>query len=205
MTSIYLARHGQNEFVEKGKLAGWLPGIHLNEDGEAQAAQVADHLRSVKLQAVYSSPLERAAETAGRIASAQGLRVRVREELGELRIGRWQGLSLKAVRRRKLWHMVQSAPSLARFPGGESFAEAQSRIVGELERLRSSHAGRRTAIACVSHADPIKLAIAYYLGLPLDLFQRLVIDTASVSLLNLNDQTAQLTLLNHNSGPLRAR
>lgn len=193
MTAIYLVRHGLNDYVEQGKLAGWLPGVHLNAAGREQAVRTAEMLRRVKLQAVYSSPLERATETAEEIASVQGLDVRVLSGLGELRIGRWEGLSLRAARRRKLWPIIQRAPSLARFPDGESFLEAQSRIVETLEGLRSAHSG---AIACVSHADPIKLAIGYYIGLPLDLFQRLHVGPASISELSIEDGFARLIQLN---------
>ena len=193
MTSIYLIRHGQTEFNRKGKLPGWLPGIQLNEHGRAQAAQVAELLQPTRFEAVYSSPLERAVETASAIASPQGKQVEIREGLGEVRVGRWEGLSLKSLRRRKLWQAIRFAPSLARFPEGESFVEAQTRIVTELERLRSEHKG---AIACVSHADPIKLAIAYYIGLPLDQFQRLTIEPASVSVIAVEDHFARLVRMN---------
>ena len=132
MTVVYLIRHGQNDFVKQGKLAGRLPGVHLNDVGRDQVARVAAALKSAKLQAIYSSPLERAAETAAPIAAAQGLEVVSLEGLSEVNIGRWQGLSLRAARRRKLWPTIQYAPSLARFPEGESFLEAQARIVDAL-------------------------------------------------------------------------
>jgi len=193
MTTIYLVRHGQNDYVEKGKLAGWLPGVHLNAVGKEQAAEAAEMLRAVRLQAVYSSPLERATETADEIAAIQGLNVIVLQGLGEMRIGRWEGLSLRAARRRKLWPTIQYTPSLARFPEGESFLEAQSRIVETLEGLRSKHSG---SIACVSHADPIKLAIAHYIGLPIDSFQRLDVRPASISELSIEDRSARLIHLN---------
>ena len=193
MTAIYLVRHGQNDYVEKGKLAGWLPGVHLNAAGKQQAAMAAETLQAVRLQAVYSSPLERATETADEIAAVQGLKVIVRQGLGELRIGRWEGLSLRAARRRKLWPTIQHTPSLARFPDGESFLEAQARIVETLEGLRSKYSG---AIACISHADPIKLAIAHYIGLPIDSFQRLDIEPASISELSIEEGPARLIQLN---------
>lgn len=193
MTRIHLVRHGQNDYIDKGKLAGWLPGVHLNAAGKEQAAEAAEMLRSVRLQAIYSSPLERATETADEIAAIQGLKVIVRQGLGELKIGSWEGLSLRAARRRKLWPIIQHVPSLARFPQGESFLEAQSRIVETLEGLRSKHSG---VIACVSHADPIKLAIAHYIGLPIDSFQRLDVQPASISELSIEDKSARLIQLN---------
>lgn len=196
MTTLYLVRHGHTDFVTQGKLPGWLPGIHLSDDGKSQADRVAARLREADLTGVYSSPLDRARETAKPIAKAADLPVSLRPGLGELQIGTWQGLSLKAARRRKLWASIQFAPSVVRFPEGESFIEAQSRIVTEIEHLRSLHAGREAAFACVSHADPIKLAIAHYLGLPLDLFQRLTVAPASISVLHLTARGARLLTLN---------
>jgi len=200
MTAIYLIRHGQNDFVREGRLPGWLPDIHLNQAGRLQADQLAESFQGIRLQAIYTSPLERALETGAALAEAQGLELIVREALGEIRIGTWEGLSLRAARRRKLWPILRCAPSLARFPQGESFVEAQARVVGELESLRVRHKG---AIACVSHADPIKLAVAHYLGLPLDQFQRLTIEPASVSLLEVHNHSARLIRLNdtHAAGP----
>lgn len=193
MTTVFLVRHGQNDYVKKGKLAGWLPGVHLNAEGRRQAVATAELLRSEKLQAVYSSPLDRAKETAVEVAKPHKRKVIVERDLGEVRIGSWEGLSLKAARRRKLWPVIQHTPSLARFPEGESFLEAQARVVEAIERLRGKHSG---AIGCVSHADPIKLAIAHYIGLPLDAFQRLVIAPASVSKLVLEEGSARLVRLN---------
>ena len=193
MTSIFLVRHGLNEYVEKGKLAGWLPGVHLNPRGKEQAAKAAGWLKAVKLQAVYSSPLERATETAEVIAAEQALKLVVEQDLGEVRIGTFEGLSLKAARRRKLWKTIQHAPSMARFPEGESFLEAQTRIVNSLERLRLKHS---KAIACVSHADPIKLAIAHYIGLPIDAFQRIDVGPGSISELWLDEGIVRLKRLN---------
>ena len=200
MTTIYLIRHGENEFVKQNKLAGWLPGVHLNEAGLAQARSLAQRMQNVKLNAVYASPLERTMQTAEPLAQAQGLDIQVHEGLGEMRIGSWQGQDLKALRRRKLWPVIQQTPSLARFPGGESFSEAQARVVDALEDFRQKHPGKKDAFVCVTHADVIKMAIAYYLGMPLDMFQRLAVAPASISslhfdrrptLFSLNDTHAQ--------------
>ena len=196
MTTLFLVRHAVNDFIGKGKLAGWLPGIHLNQKGVAQAQALAELLQPAKLRAVYSSPLERTLETAEPIAASHGLKVIPRPGLGEVKYGRWQGQSLKALRRRKLWPMVQRAPSLARFPEGESIPEAQARIVAELEAYRAEHKSPKAAVVCVSHADMIKLAIAHYIGLPLDLYQRLVIDPASISILAVGDGHVRLLTLN---------
>jgi len=204
MTTVLLIRHGQNDFVGKHKLAGWLPGVHLNDVGRAQAEAVAASLKGVKLQAVYASPLERTTETAAPIAQAQGLEVQVLPGLGELKLGKWEGRSLKSLRRLKMWERVQNAPSLARFPNGESFAEAQARIVAELDTLINRHTSKKAVIAVVSHSDMIKLAIAHYVGLPLDLFQRLVVDPGSISVLAFHGAHTRLVKLNDASAAHQA-
>ncbi len=196
MTLIYLIRHGHNQYVEKGKLAGRTAGVHLSERGHAQAQKAAELLGAAKLKAVYASPLERTMETAEPIASAAGLQVIPEDDLLEMDYGTWQGKSLKALRRRKLWPTIQHTPSLARFPEGESFTEAQARIVGGLDRLQRKHHQKTAVIAFVFHSDPIKLAIAHYLGLPIDLFQRLVIEPASISLLAITSTHARILRLN---------
>jgi probable phosphomutase (TIGR03848 family) len=194
MTVYYLIRHGHNEYVAAQRLAGRLEGVHLDDRGRAEADRLVEALRRVRLHAVYASPLSRTMETAIPIAQSKSLQVICRPNLSEIDYGSWQGQSLKALRRRKLWSIVQSSPSLARFPSGESFPEAQARVVAELEGLRMIH--RRQSIACVSHADVIKLALAHYLGMPLDLFQRLVIAPGSLSILEVGDRHARLRALN---------
>jgi len=193
MTLLYLIRHGETDFIGK-RLAGWLPGIHLNSRGRAQAEALVELLSGVRFAALYASPLERARETAEPLGRALGLAVELRPGLGEVRPGRWQGQPLGSLRRRKLWSVVHNAPSLARFPEGESFVESQARVVEDLEELRAIHPKR--TIACVSHADVIKLAIAHYLGLPLDMFHRLSVAPASVSVLSVADGYARLVRLN---------
>ena len=197
MTTLYLIRHGLNDFVGSHKLAGWQPGIHLNEIGKAQAHALAEYLTSIKFKAIYASPLERTMETAAPIAAAQKLEVIPREGLGETHYGRWQGQSIKALKHRKLWPVIQNTPSLAKFPDGESFPEAQARIVAEIETLRSIHKGAKEVIACITHADPIKLAIAHYIGLHLDFFQRLAIQPASMSILRIGERHARLLSMNY--------
>ncbi len=196
MTVFYLIRHGHNEYVGKGKLAGRLKGIHLSQLGTSQAQALAQNLATVKFAAIYASPLDRTMETAKPIAESQGLEVIPREGLLEIGYGRWQGQSLKSLRRRKLWPIIQLAPSLARFPDGESFTQAQARIVAELEDLRSIHPSPKAKVACVFHSDPINVALAYFAGIPLDLFQRLIIEPASVSILMVTDQNVRIVRMN---------
>lgn len=196
MTTIILIRHGQNDFVGSDRLAGWLPDVHLNDTGRAQAEALAESLASAELQAVYSSPLERTVETAQPIAAKHGLEVETRAGLGEVRYGRWQGRKLEELKQEDSWILVQHTPSLARFPDGESFPEAQARIVSEIESLRLRHPDEEAAIVCVSHADMIKLALAHYSGLPLDLFQRFVVQPASISVLAVSGRSIRLLRLN---------
>jgi len=138
-----------------------------------------------KVDAVYASPLERTRETAGAIAKALGLKVKLDKGLLEADIGDWTGQELKVVRRTPEWKIVHSYPSGFRFPGGESFVEMQTRTVSALERLRLAHPGQ--TIVAVSHADTIKAAVAHALGTHLDLFQRIVISPCSVTAITYGD------------------
>lgn len=196
MTTVFLVRHGLNDHVELDRLAGRAPNVHLNEAGQAQAQALADVFSEIPLQAVYSSPLERTIETAEPIAGAVRLKVNSRPGLEEVDYGKWQGRTLKSLARTKLWGRVQRIPSLARFPEGESFPEAQARIVAELDTLLTRHLGKQDSFVCVSHGDMIKLAVAHYLGLPLDLFQRLMIGPASITTLVVHDNSVRLAALN---------
>jgi len=195
MPLLLLIRHGENEFVKTGKLAGRLPDVHLNERGRQQAAELAKALSDVPLKAIYASPLERAMETANPIAEGRKLEIQLRPELMDTDIGKWQGRTLKQVRRLKKWKVVQQAPSRFTFPEGESFLQNQTRIVSCLDEIVASHKPK-DVVAVVFHADPIKLAIAYYLGMPLDHFQRLGCDTASVTVLFVSETGAHLIKLN---------
>jgi probable phosphomutase (TIGR03848 family) len=196
MPLLLLIRHGENEYVKTSKLAGRLPGIHLNERGQKQAQALRDALKDIPLKAIYSSPLERAMETAAPIADARKLRVIPEPDLMDTNIGSWQGKSLKVLRLTKLWRIVQNAPSRFRFPDGESFAESQTRYVSALERIIKKHNKPRDIVAVVFHADPIKLAVAYFLGMPLDHFQRLSCETGSLTALYVSDSGANLIKLN---------
>lgn len=196
MALVLLVRHGENDYVKKGRLAGRLPGVHLNENGRKQAQAVAEKLSKMPVKAVYSSPLERTMETAEPIARALSLDVVKRSELIEVDIGEWQDQKLKGLSRLKLWKIVQGMPSRMRFPGGESFADAQHRICQGLEAIVRQHESK-DILVCVTHSDPIKLAVAYFTGMPLDMFQRLHISPASVTVLMLGDGPARLLTMNY--------
>lgn len=196
MPTILLIRHGENDYVKKGKLAGRLPGVHLNDTGRKQAGEIARTLADAPVVAVYSSPLDRTMETAAPLAQVKSLEVVPREGLLEVDFGEWQDKTLKSLQKLKLWKVVQGRPSMMRFPEGETFAEAQQRIVQELITLAGMHAPHEV-IACFSHSDLIKLAAAYFLGTPLDLFQRIMIGTASITTLHFHENFAVVVNLNY--------
>ena len=195
MTTILLIRHAENEYVSKGRLAGRLPGIHLNENGKQQADQLAINLSKAPIKAIYSSPLERCLETAQPLADALGLNIIPKDGLLEIDFGEWQDRTLKQLRRRKLWKTVQDNPARMQFPNGETFINAQMRIINELEKINGIHK-LQDLVACFSHADLIRLAIAHYIGTPLDLFQRIAIAPASVSTLFLGGFGARIMNVN---------
>lgn len=178
MTLLLLIRHGANDWVH-GRLAGWTPGVHLNDEGRRQAAALAARMALLPLDAIYASPLDRTVETAQAIAGPRGMPLRLVDGLGEVKYGEWQGAELKELYKHELWPGVQFYPSGTRFPGGETLGEAQMRMVATLDMLRAQHP--QGIIAVVSHADIIKLAIAYYVGMHLDLFQRLEIMPCSLT------------------------
>ena len=178
-TTVLLVRHGQTPTTGK-VLPGRAKGLHLADEGRRQAQVAADRIAELKrVDAVYSSPLERAKETAAPISAARELRTKVDRGLFECDFGDWTGKELKKLMKLPEWQTVQKAPSMFRFPNGESFTEMQTRMVSTLDRLRGQHPGG--TIVCVSHADTIKAAVAHALGTHIDLFQRIVISPASVT------------------------
>lgn len=195
MPLLLLIRHGENDYVKSHKLAGRLPGVHLNKRGEEQARALAEALKDAPLAAIYASPLERAVETAQPMAAAHRLEVQIEAGLTETNVGQWQGRSWKVLRRTKAWEIIQNTPSRFQFPDGETFYECQARVVSTLDAILRRHKPK-DIIACVFHADPIKLAVAHYLGLPLDHFQRLGCETGSVTALLIGENHAHLLRLN---------
>lgn len=194
MTLLLLIRHGENEYTRTGKLAGWTKGVHLNETGHQQAQAVAERLSQAKLAAIYSSPLERAQETARPLAKIKGLTIQTSDGLGEVRYGQWQGKSLKALARTKLWKVVQQHPAMMEFPQGETLRAVQARAVNAVEDIVRAHP--KALVAAFSHGDVIKLLVAHYLGVPLDLFQRIAISTASITAFRLGQGQPTLVKLN---------
>ena len=194
MTQLVLIRHATNDWVRQGLLAGWTPGVHLNEEGRAQAQALGQRLAGSQLDAVYSSPLERALETAEAVAAPHGLEVQIREGIGEVQYGEWNGRSLRELAKKPLWRSVQIYPSGTRFPSGETIGEMQARVVEALDEIQSAHP--KGIVAAVAHADVIKAATAFFVGVPLDLFQRLVISPASVTIVSFGPFGPQLLRMN---------
>ncbi len=185
MTTILLIRHAVNDFVKTGKLAGRMSGVHLNDEGLAQAEALGRRLAEAPLSCIYSSPIERTMETAAIIAKHHpSVSPQAQPEITEVEYGDWTGMAISELAQRKMWGVVQEYPSRARFPNGETMRGVQARIVNAIEALVQQHP--EEMIALVFHADLIKLALAHYLGMHLDVFQRIVIAPASISTLHLS-------------------
>ena len=198
---VILVRHGQTATTGK-VLPGRAPGLHLADGGREQAERTAARIAELdQVDAVYTSPLERARETAAPIAKARGLRPHVERGLLECDFGDWTGAELGKLMKLPEWGTVQRAPSTFRFPHGESFSEMQHRMVSTLDRLRAAHPG--DTIVCVSHADPIKAAVAHALGTHLDLFQRIVISTCAISIIAYGSGAPAVLAVNSTGGSLK--
>jgi probable phosphoglycerate mutase len=193
MTTFLLIRHATTDAVGR-VLSGWVPDVHLNAAGMRQAVALAERLGAIKLAAVYTSPLERARETAAPLAARHALEPRVVPDGGEVRFGEWTGRRFTDLAHDPIWQSYNQVRSLTRVPGGEMAIEVQARIVALLERLRAEHA--EGCVALVSHADVIKAALAYALGSPIDLMQRIEVQTASVSTLVLDQGSPRVLNVN---------
>ena len=200
VTTLLLVRHGNTSTTGK-LLPGRAPGLHLAETGVRQAERAGERIAELKrVDAIYTSPLERARETAAPIAKATGVKPKVERGLLECDFGDWTGAELVKLMKLPEWRTVQRAPSTFRFPNGESFTEMQVRIVTTLDRLRARHHGG--TIVCVSHADPIKAAMAHALGTHLDLFQRIIISTCSISAIGFAGDGPMALTVNSTGGAL---
>jgi probable phosphomutase (TIGR03848 family) len=178
LSRLVLARHAVT--AQTGPLlSGRLPGIDLSDEGLGQADALAERLASLPVVAVYASPIERTTQTAVAVAARHQLEVRALDGVLEADYGEWAGQRLADLAKTDLWKVVQRTPSRARFPGGESLAAMQARTVAALDAVVAAHPGELVVV--VSHADPIKAAVAHYTGVHLDLFQRIVISPASVT------------------------
>lgn len=195
MPVILVIRHGLNDWVGK-RLAGRLPGVHLNADGLQQARRLADFLKPQPIKAIFSSPLERAQETAAPLAERSGLPVQLVEGLSEINFGTWQGCTIKQLHRHSLWKTLQTNPETMQFPGGESLPGAQERVVAAMTQIVASLESDAMA-ACFSHSDAIRLMLAFYLQMPLHHFHRLSVSTAAMSVLRFDQERIKVEVINH--------
>jgi len=194
-TYIILIRHGENDWVGTDRLAGRSPDVYLNEKGRQQAEELAQLLQQQPITAIYSSPLDRCLQTAQPLADALKLPVLTDPAVLEVDYGEWQAGHLKELAKLPAWQLVQHYPSTFRFPKGETLREVQSRAIGAIERIRDTHPNQ--VVALFSHGDVIRTTIAHYLGTPLDLFQRVIISTASISTLVFFDQIPSVLGVNY--------
>ncbi len=201
-TVICFVRHGHTP-TTGSILPGRAKGLHLSNRGKEQAELVARRIAEYgKISAVYSSPMERARETAQPIAKACGLKTRTRQGLIEADFGTWTGKKLSDLRKLPEWENVQKTPSNFRFPSGESFLQIQSRMVDTIAKIIASHHGE--VVVAVTHADTIKTTIAAALGIPLDLFQRIHISPCSLSAVLYNQSGPMVLTVNSTGDELRS-
>jgi broad specificity phosphatase PhoE len=193
MTRILLIRHALTDSAGIC-LTGRLPGVHLNEEGRKQAQQLARKLESDLLSAIYCSPLERAVETATPLAEAMGLELKISEYFTEIDFGEWTNLTIVELRNNQSFRNFNSFRSSVRIPGGEMMPEAQLRMIRGIEEICRNHKEESVAIVC--HADMIKSAVAYYAGISLDMMGRIEISPASVSIVEIYDQTVRIIKVN---------
>jgi len=193
MATLFLIRHGLTA-VTGSRLYGRTRGIHLDERGRRQAAALVERFDGVRLSALYSSPLERCVETLEPLAAARALEIRSSDALMEMDAGDWTGRTLPSLRRTKLWGTVQRSPSRFHFPAGESFVEAEARILDEIEEIVRRHPRGRVVVG--THGDLVRMLIAHYTGAHLDQFQRVMVDPGSVSVVHLGEGVPRILLVN---------
>lgn len=193
MTTFFLIRHAQRDTADD-LLPGRASGVRLTEKGRAQAERIAAILAERRIERIFSSPLERAMETAAPLARCTGLQVEVAPGLNEMDFGEWTGRTLQELAPDSVWRAFHRFRSGTRIPGGELATEVQQRFVDALLRWRDLFPEKR--IACFSHADPIRLALIHFMGAPLDFFDRIEIDVGSISTLALAEWGPRIVRLN---------
>lgn len=211
MTTLLLLRHGRTAANTGGILAGWTPGVGLDDKGTEQAQAAAARLAALPLAAIVSSPLQRCQETAAVVAAgretgaAQVIEVRTDDRLGECRYGDWTGRTLKELAKEPMWKVVQQHPSAAVFPGpeGEGLADTQHRAVAAVREWNARLGPDAVWLAC-SHGDVIKAVLADALGLHLDQFQRIVVDPCSLSVVTYTDTRPFVVRVNDTGSPVDA-
>ncbi|HEY1269047.1 MAG TPA: histidine phosphatase family protein [Candidatus Binatia bacterium] len=200
MTRFYLIRHAATALVGR-RIAGRLDGVSLTDAGRAEAARLAQRLAAEDIAAVYTSPRQRARETARPLAEMLGREEVVAHEIDELDYGDWSGKTLAELDATPLWRAFNSVRSLTRVPHGETILELQARFVGFMDRLAAED--QSSSVALVTHAEAIRAALAYYLGLPIDLSLRFDVDPASISIVELYEQGGKIHCVNSTEAILR--
>jgi probable phosphoglycerate mutase len=195
MTMFLLIRHALCDPVGSS-IAGRQPGIHLNAQGVRQAQDLAERLAGLSLVGVYSSPLERAMETARPIGLRQNLEVQQSPGFTEVNFGDWTGKQLAELDQLPAWRRFNQFRSGSRIPGGESMSEVLVRSLRELDRLRELHPASNALVAIVSHGDVLRMVVTHALGMPTDLLHRLELGPASVTLLHMEDYGPRILLFN---------
>jgi probable phosphomutase (TIGR03848 family) len=205
VTTVILLRHGRTTANTGGILAGWTPGVQLDEQGAAQVQAVGERLAKVPLAAIVSSPLERCRQTSAAVAAGRDLTVQSDDRLGEAHYGDWTGRAIKELAKEPLWKVVQQHPSAAVFPGpeGEGLAQTQARAVAAVRAWNATLGPDAVWLAC-SHGDVIKAILADALGLHLDQFQRIVVDPASISVVSYTETRPFVARVNDNGGDVSA-
>jgi probable phosphomutase (TIGR03848 family) len=201
VTTVILLRHGRTTANTGGILAGWTPGVGLDETGAAQVQAVGERLAKVPLAAIVSSPLDRCRQTAAAVAAGRDVEVQTDDRLGEARYGDWTGRAIEELAKEPLWKVVQQHPSAAVFPGpeGEGLAQTQARAVAAVRSWNATLGPDAVWLAC-SHGDVIKAILADALGLHLDQFQRIVVDPASVSVVTYTETRPFVVRVNDTGG-----
>lgn len=193
MTRFLLIRHALTDAVGK-RFTGRAKGVSLNEEGQGQAGHLANRLAHLPVRAIYSSPLERALETAEPVAKTHHLQIIASDHFLEIDFGEWTNRSFEELQSNSQFQRFNSFRSGTRIPGGEAMLEAQSRMITGLQKLCIQHP--HELVAVISHADLIKSAVTYYAGIHLDLFHRIEISPASVSIVEIYNETARVLLVN---------
>jgi broad specificity phosphatase PhoE len=190
---FYLIRHGTNDVLPRA-LAARLPGVHLNDEGRGEARRVADRLKNAPIRHLFSSPMERCVETAEPLAAALNLKLEISEPLNEVDFGDWKGAEMKVLAADERWKQWNAFRTGHVLPNGETMIQIQCRIATEMIRLKSTFPNEH--IALFSHGDPIRAALCYWLGMPLDFLPRLQVDTGSINIVRVDHATAIVQAIN---------
>lgn len=195
MTTIALVRHGDNDFIAK-RIAGRTPNVHLNFTGNQQAQELAQTLSTAPIEAIFSSPLERAIETAQPLADLKGLPIQIETGIIEIDFGDYQGKTWEWLYQQPHWIQFDQSPADITFPNGESIAGVQQRAVTAIEKI-AQDCRELKAVALFTHGDIIRLAVAHYLRIPLNEYRRFIVHPASITLISMETDKPRTMHLNY--------